>query len=92
MQYNNDPIKRTDVNNFYVTYDDLGWIWKSKLNIREQYLEIKNEIRIRIQYDAKRNKSTIIVREKGKEKVKEVRNGLVLVNLVTDKGEIETSY
>ncbi|MBI4096129.1 MAG: alpha/beta hydrolase [Candidatus Levybacteria bacterium] len=65
---------------------------KGALSIKEQNFELKKEVKTRIQYDSRKNKSTIIVKEGKKEKVKEVRSGLVLLNLLTDKGQLKTSY
>ncbi|MBI4089223.1 MAG: hypothetical protein HY424_00790 [Candidatus Levybacteria bacterium] len=60
--------------------------------MREQNFELKGIVRIRIRYDAKENKSTIIVRESRGEKVKEVRSGLALLQLLTNKGQLTTTY
>jgi pimeloyl-ACP methyl ester carboxylesterase len=87
-QYNNGNIKILDRNNFYVIYSGK----RERKNIREQYFEQKGETKIRIQYDVRKNKSTIIVRENRKERVKEVRGGLILLDLLTDKGQLKTSY
>ncbi|MBI4089568.1 MAG: hypothetical protein HY424_02565 [Candidatus Levybacteria bacterium] len=88
VQYNNDPIKILASNYFNVVYSGS----KQRSNVREQNFELKGIVRIRIRYDAKENKSTIIVREMILEKVKEVRNGLMLLQLLTNKGQLTTTY
>jgi len=88
IQYNNDPIKVLANNYFTVTYNGK----RQRSNVKEQNFELRGEVRIRIQYDVKKNKSTIIVKENKKERVKEVRSGLVLLQLLTNKGQLKTSY
>lgn len=61
-------------------------------NITEQNFELKKEVKIRIQYDKRKNKSTIMVKEGKKEKIKEIKNGFILLQLLTDKGQLKTSY
>ncbi|MBF8249579.1 MAG: Esterase [Candidatus Levybacteria bacterium] len=87
-QYNNDPIKTLASNYFNITYNGK----KQRSNVKEQNFEFKGETKIRIQYDIKKNKSTIIVKEPKGERVKEVRGGLVYLNLLTNKGQLKTSY
>ena len=50
------------------------------------------EIKIRIRYDLKRDESTIIVKEPKEEKVKEIRDGLVILQLNTNHGVLEAIY
>jgi len=61
-------------------------------NIKEQNFEQKGEIKIRIRYDVKRDKSTIIVKEPKEEKIKEVRDGLVILILNTNNRTLEATY
>jgi len=88
LQYNDGPIKVLADNYFNVTYSGK----RQRSNVKEQNFEFKGKVRIRIQYDAKKNKSTIIVGENKDERVREIRNGLVYLNLLTDKGQLKTSY
>lgn len=88
MQYNNDPVKILASNYFSVTYNGK----RQRTNVKEQNFELKREVKIRIQYDAKKNKSTIIIKENKKEKVKEIKNGLVFLQLLTSKGQLTTIY
>jgi hypothetical protein len=88
IQYNNDPLIKLADNHFNVTYNGK----KSRINVKEQNFEFKGEVKIRVQYDAKKNKSTIVVSENKKERIKEIRNGLVYLNLLTNKGQLKTSY
>ncbi|MDO8570639.1 MAG: hypothetical protein Q7R97_03585 [Candidatus Daviesbacteria bacterium] len=88
LQYNNNPKQILENNHFNVTYQGK----KSKINVKEQNFEQKDEIKIRIQYDLKRNKSTIIVKEPKQERIKEIKTGLVILQLTTNKGILETTY
>ena len=88
LQYNNNPQLILENNHFNVTYQGK----KGKLNIKEQNYELKNEVKIRIQYNQKNNQSTIIIREPKQEKVKEIKNGLVILYLNTNRGQLEASY
>jgi triacylglycerol esterase/lipase EstA (alpha/beta hydrolase family) len=88
VQYNNDSAKVLSNNYFNVIYNGK----RQRVNVKEQNFELKKEVRIRIQYDAKKNKSTIIVKENKKERVREVKKGLVYLNLLTDNGQLKARY
>jgi len=88
IQYNQDSAFKLPDNKFIVEYKGK----KNKLNVDEQRFEIKREVKIRIKYDSKKNKSTIIIKEPKGEKVKEVRDGLTLLQLRTNKGKLEYRY
>ncbi len=88
LQYNSGPPQILDQNKFDVSYKGK----KEKLNVKEQNFKLKEEVKIRIQYDSKKDLSTIITQEAGLEKVKETLNGLTLLQLVTNKGKLEYSY
>ncbi|CAN5135811.1 hypothetical protein BH11PAT1_BH11PAT1_7130 [soil metagenome] len=88
LTYNaNSPIV-LDNNHYNVTYQGK----KAKLNINEQNFDIKGDIKIRIQYDLKNNKSTIITKEGKQEKVKEVKSGVTILQLMTNQGVLQYSY
>ncbi|MDO8487414.1 MAG: M23 family metallopeptidase [Candidatus Curtissbacteria bacterium] len=87
-QYNNDPPILEPSNHFNVLYQGK----KDKLNVKEQNFEIKDEVKIRIQYNQKKNQSTIITKQNGQERIKEIKPGLVLLQLTTNKGNLEYSY
>lgn len=88
MQYNGDDPIVLDNNHFNVTYQGK----KDKLNIKEQNYELKGEVKIRIQYDIKKNKSTIILKEPKGEKLKAVIEGLIILELNTDNGQLRTYF
>lgn len=88
IQYNNDSPVILNNNYFNVSYNGR----KDKLNVKEQNFELKGEVKIRIQYDSKKNKSTIIVKEPKEEKIKEVKNGLVILKVITNKGKLTAQY
>lgn len=88
IKYNAENPINLPNNYFNVTYKGK----KDKLNVNEQNFELKKEIKIRIKYDQKKNMSTIVIKEPKEEKIKEVRDGLVILQLFTNKGQLETSY
>lgn len=88
IQYNDGPVQVLENNHFNVNYQGK----KDRLNVKEQNFELKGEIRIRIKYDSKNDKSTIVVKEPKGEKVKEVKNGLIILKLNTNHGTLEAIY
>lgn len=88
LQYNQTQAVELPDNRYIVSYKGK----REKRNVEEQKFEIEKEIKIKIKYDSKENKSTIITREPKEEKVKEVRDGLILLQLVTENGTLKYSY
>jgi len=88
VQYNDNPPQVLENNHFNVNYQGK----KDKINVKEQNFELKGEVKIRIKYNSKKNESAIIVKEPKEEKVKEIRNGLVILQLLTNEGQLKTSY
>lgn len=84
LQYNQSSPQDQPKNIYRVSY--------SPLRHKEQTFAIKDEVKIRIKYDAKKDQSTIITRENGQEKVKETRPGLILLQITTNQGKLEYSY
>ena len=88
LTYNQDLEVTTSDNHYNVFYQGR----KDKLNVKEQNFEIDGEVRIRIKYDRKKDQSTIITKEAGMEKVKEIKSGLILLLLNTNSGNLEYGY
>lgn len=88
LKYHEDPPVILDQNQFNVSYKGK----KERLNIEEQRFKVKDEVKIKIKYDFKKDESTIFTKEEGLEKIKEIKNGLSLLWLKTDKGKLEYSY
>ena len=88
LQYNDSSSVIQPDNDFNVDYQTK----KDKSNVKEQKFEVKREVQIRIKYDPKRNQSEITTRETGEEKLKEVKDGLILLQLKTNQGNLEYSY
>ena len=88
MTYNQDLEVTPSDNHYNVFYQGR----KDKLNVKEQNFEIDGEVRIRIKYDRKKDQSTIITKEAGMEKVKEIKSGLILLLLNTNSGNLEYGY
>lgn len=87
LQYNNDTPKILPNNEFEVIYKKD----EKTLYILEQTFEIEKEIKISIRYNLRENKSTISIKS-GNKKLKQTKSGLVLLQLLTDKGQLKTSY
>ncbi len=88
IKYNDETINKLPQNHFNISYTGK----RTRSNINEQNFELKGETKIRIQYNQKKNQSTIIIREPKQEKVKEIKDGLVILNLSTNHGSLEANY
>ena len=88
LQYNQDPPIEQPDNHYNVKYKEK----KDKLSVSEQNFEIEGEVKIKIKYDSKKNQSTITIRTDGEEKTKEIRDGLILLQITTEKGTLKYSY
>ena len=88
LQYNNKPIQTPAMNQFSADFQ----LKNNQINFKNQVLNLVGEINIIIQYDPKKDKSTIIVTKPKKKVVKEVRSGVVLLQLKTNKGKLKASY
>lgn len=88
ITYNQDAPILAPSNNYTILYNGKP----SKANVKEQYFKLKGVIRVRIVYDKPKNKSTIYTLQGNKLKQKEIRNGLVLLQLRTNNGNLEYSY
>lgn len=64
----------------------------TRQNVKEQYFKLKGVIKARIVYDRKKDKSTIYTLQGNSLKQKETRNGLVLLQLQTNQGNLDYSY
>lgn len=88
LTYNqNQPIVQP-ANSYTVLYSGKP----TKQNVKEQYFKLKNVIRARITYDKAKDKSTIYTWQGNSLKQKEIRNGLVLLQLKTNQGNLDYSY
>lgn len=88
LKYNEDPPIILDQNFFNVSYQGK----KERFSVKEQSFKIKDEVKIKIHYNFKKDQSTIITKEVGLEKVKEIKEGLTLLQLISNKGKLEYSY
>lgn len=88
LQYNDNQVINLEDNHYKIKYKNKN----NQLIPEEQTFKLKDEIKIKIKYDSKKNKSSIFTRQAGKEKLKEVRDGLVLLQLTTNQGTLEYSY
>ena len=87
LQYNSDPPKVLDPNQFKVLYSGI----KKRMNISEQSYEAKGIMKTRIQYNQKKNQSQIFITELTGERT-ETKSGLILLQLETNKGSLNTNY
>lgn len=88
IAYNQNAPTQVPKNSYIVLYNGkLG-----KLNVKEQLFTIKDVIKVRITYDRTKDKSTIYTMQGNSLKQKEIRSGLVLLQLKTNKGNLDYSY
>jgi len=88
LTYSNNATVTLDKNKLYVEYS----LDKDNIKELEQKFEIKDEIKIKIRYDSKKNQSTIVTKQGKKEKLKEIKVGLILLQITTEKGTLKYSY
>lgn len=85
----NDQIKSEIVdNNYNVKYKGK----ESEKIVEEQSFEIKSEVKIKIKFDKEKNQSTIVKKVTEQEKSEEIKDGLIILQLITNKGNLEYSY
>jgi len=63
-----------------------------KLEDLDQTIKIKGEEKIKAKYNPKKNITRIEIKEKGDKKKVEERNGIALLQLLTNKGQLEIKY
>jgi len=90
LKYNEDPPIILAKNSFVIKYKNKKR--QDTLIIKKQEFVIKKEIKIKIKYNQKKNQSTITTKENEEEKIKETRDGLILLQLFTEKGTIKYNY
>jgi pimeloyl-ACP methyl ester carboxylesterase len=88
IQYNDDPPIKEPFNYFKVLYQGK----KHALEVKEQNLVIFHNVRIQIHYNARTNRSTIITKKFKEIKINEVKDGLVLLQVLTNNGKLEIKY
>ncbi len=88
IAYNQETSTQQPDNYYTVTYKGK----KNKLKIDEQNFAVKGEVKIKIKYDASKNQSSIITKKTGEGKIKEIKNGLVLLQLATENGKLKYNY
>ena len=90
MQYNEDPLIDIDPTSLFVIYnlDNKS----SDLRRLEQRLEIKGELKIKLIYSEKTDRTKVITKIKGQEKVKEELPGIRILQLTTENGKLKYNY
>lgn len=88
LKYNLDPNINLPNNYYRVSYNGKP----DQLKVKQETFEINSQVKIKITYDKKQNKSTIFTLQNNKLKQKEIKDGLVLLQLTTNKGNLEYSY
>lgn len=90
LSYDNQPPVKLEENKLKVEFS-----WDKKDNILrelQQEVMIKSDIKMIAHYDQRKNQSQVLVKEKGVEKQKININGLILLKLITNNGELEAIY
>lgn len=65
---------------------------KEEFKQLEQIYEVKGELKVKLLYRLKTDKTQVIIKEAGKEKIKEELPGVKLLYLYTDKGSVKFQY
>ncbi len=88
LKYNQDEEIIEPENHFNISYDRK----KDTYVAKEQKFEIEDDVKIQIKYDSKNNQSVIKVEQQGQHETKEIRQGIIMLQLLTNKGNLEYSY
>lgn len=88
MQYNDEAIIAASKNNVQADYSDE----KGMLKELEQKIEVQKLFDAEAKYNANTNKTEITMNIEGKKHQKETRAGIVILELLTDKGGLELRY
>ncbi len=90
ISYNNNPVIRFPENEFQVKFEQD----KKTNNIKEfkQEIDIEKQIEINLSYNSKRNKTSMEIKTSTNKKQKIDKDGLVILQLTTNKGVLETTY
>ncbi len=88
FQYNNAQSYILPSNHFDVRYKKED----EKLGVVDQSYEEGGVSKVRIKYDIDKDLSTVFIKVNDTEKLKETVSGFVLLQLITNKGNLEYSY
>jgi len=83
ISYNDGPTINLPDNKFEVKYKDKDL---------DQKIKIKGEEKLKAKYNPKKDLTRIEIKEQGEEKRIEERNGIILLQLLTNKGQLETNF
>ena len=89
MQYNNAPRIKAAKNNMGAEYaaDKDG-----RIRELEQKIEVKKQFDAEAKYGSKKNKTGIAVELQGQHEKKEIKEGMTILELLTDKGNLTVRY
>ncbi len=90
MQYNENPLININPTGLFVTYD----LDNKSQNLRKltQTFVIKGGMRLSLVYSSKTNKTDVITKNEGKDRIKEVLDGIRILKLATENGKLNYSY
>lgn len=88
LAYNQNSPILAPKNLYVVTYQGKP----ARTNVKYQYFVLKNVTIIKISYNKKKDQSSIYTLQGRKLKLSDTRDGLVLLQLVTNQGNLEFSY
>lgn len=90
MQYNDGPLTNIDPTSLFVAYNLDN---KSPdLKRLTQTFMVRGETRVSLVYSAKINKTDVITKIKGQDRVKEELDGIRILKLTTENGKLNYSY
>lgn len=88
LKYNEGETIYLPKNQYLIEY---GIHLKKPIRLIQKFV-MKDQVRIKIRYNARLNKSEIYLVNAEKEKLKETRDGLIILSLATKNGNLEYSY
>ncbi|KKQ78345.1 MAG: Carbohydrate binding family 6, partial [Candidatus Daviesbacteria bacterium GW2011_GWF2_38_6] len=90
ISYNDGPTINLPDNKFEVKFKlDKK---TGRLEDLDQTIKIKGEEKLKAKYNPKKDLTRIEIKEQGEEKRIEERNGIILLQLLTNKGQLETNF
>ncbi|GEM_PF-2098225 len=90
LRYNDQPEIKLKENQFHIEYS----LDKNKRNFKElkQEFEIEDNVKIKLEYKAKTNKTKIGIKQDDQKQKKEEKDGMILLQLYTESGTLNYSY
>ena len=87
IRYNSDPPYKP-----YALFGVISHSNKNTYSVFEQFFRERNQNKVKLSYQPKKNSTSVSIWEKNKEKIEEIVSGIHILTLITAKGELVFSY